>query len=177
MISLLVFLLRTTQSSSAECVDQNTNTTLCSHLTLDWLSQNRLPRKREIIVQNSTLPVLPKGAIRTSGAITDTISFDGCGIEQLEPRWLAYRAPYKTLLLPNNKLRDVPVQSVTRFITMLDLRENLIATFYAEDIHAMKNKAPFIEHLSLSGNQIRTVNLSSVSLQRLDLSHNQIRLD
>ena len=47
---------------------------------------------------------------------------------------MSYRAPYKEISLPNNLLRYIPAESVTRHIIRLDLRFNQIATFYPEDI-------------------------------------------
>ena len=55
-------------------------------------------------------------------------------VETIEPRFLSYRAPYKEISLPNNLLRYIPAESVTRHIIRLDLRFNQIATFYPEDI-------------------------------------------
>ena len=55
-------------------------------------------------------------------------------VETIEPRFLSYRAPYKEISLPNNLLRYIPAESVTRHIIRLDLRFNQITTFYPEDI-------------------------------------------
>ena len=53
-------------------------TTICSGLTLEWLKQNRLPRRREIQIKSSVLKHLPRGSILTNGAITDRIEIDAC---------------------------------------------------------------------------------------------------
>ena len=174
MISLLILLAYVFASIETKCIDRDKNTTVCSDITTDWLKDNRLPRRREIIIQNSTLPSLAKGIFRVNGAITESLIIDGCKVERLEPRWISYRTQQKLLSFKNNLLRDVPAQSVTRFVEVLDLSYNQIDTFYPEDINVLQSKAPYIERLTLHGNQIRSVNLSTITLKALDLSNNQI---
>ena len=52
MISLLILLAYVITSIETKCIDKNKNTTVCSDITTDWLKDNRLPRRREIIIQN-----------------------------------------------------------------------------------------------------------------------------
>ena len=176
MISLLILIAYVIASIEAKCIDRDESTTLCSDITTDWLKDNRLPRRREIIIQNSTLSSLTKGIFRVNGAITESLTIDGCKVERLEPRWISYRTPQKFLSFKNNLLRDVPAQSVTRFVQVLDLSYNQIDTFYPEDINVLQSKAPYIERLTLHGNQIQSVNLSTITLKALDLSNNQVNV-